>query len=198
MNAPSFCKFCAKLKTIRLCQNNLLLSAKMSSPNHSKKILSLPIIFNTQILILDPASPMSRKLIFTLLYILLFLWQLPQNLVALAMLPFIGKPRVVARRNYCIGMVGRWFPDNASGVSLGNFAFFHPDCIHDNFTIRHEMDGHAVDSRIFGPLYLFIIGVPSLLHFFFMKKGSDYYDFYTERRANRFAKIMPPNQKSTK
>lgn len=198
MNAPLFCKFCAKLKTIRFCQKNLLLSAKMSSPNQSKKNLSLPILFNTRIQILDPASPVSRKLIFILLFVLLFLWQLPQNMVALAMLPFIGKPRVVTRRNYCVGIVGRWFPDSASGVSLGNFAFFHPDCIHDDFTIRHEMDGHAVDSKLFGPLYLFIIGIPSLLHFFFMKKGGDYYDFYTERRANRFAKITPPSQRSPK
>ena len=42
-------------------------------------------------------------------------------------------------------------------MSLGSFAFFHPDMAKDDFTIRHEMDGHTVDSKIFGPLYLFVM-----------------------------------------
>ena len=49
------------------------------------------------------------------------------------------------------------------------------------------MDGHSVDSKIFGPLYLLVIGLPSALHLLFMKKGADYYNFFTERRANRHA-----------
>lgn len=137
---------------------------------------------------------MSHKLIFTLL----FFWQLPQNLVALAILPFLGKLQVVARRNYCIGLSGNRFPNSASGISLGNFAFFHPESIHDDFVIRHEMDGHTADSKLFGPLYLLIIGIPSILHLVFKRKGSNYYDFYTERRANRHARITPPNQISRK
>ncbi|MBO4504326.1 MAG: hypothetical protein J5730_05905 [Bacteroidales bacterium] len=137
---------------------------------------------------------MFRRIVF----MFLFVWQLPQNLVALAILPFLGKLKVVARRNYCIGFSASRFPNKASGVSLGNFVFLHPENIHDDFTIRHEMDGHTVDSKLFGPLYLFIIGIPSLLHILLMKKGSNYYDFYTERRANRNAKIAPPNQISKK
>ena len=125
-----------------------------------------------------------------LLFLVLFLWQLPQNLVALAIMPFLGKLQKVAYRNYCIGLAGKRFPNDAGGISLGNFAFFHPDTAHDEFTIRHEMDGHTVDSKIFGPLYLLVIGIPSILHIIFMKKGGRYYDFYTERWANKHAGIF--------
>ena len=125
-----------------------------------------------------------------LLFILLFLWQLPQNLVALAIIPFLGKIKIVAYRNHCLGLTGSRFPDKAGSVSLGNFAIIHPKMILDDFTIRHEMDGHTVDSKIFGPLYLFIIGIPSILHLLCMKEGKDYYDFYTERWANKHAGLL--------
>ena len=126
---------------------------------------------------------MRNKLIFALL----FLWQLPQNLVALLVMPFLGKLTFVDYRHYCVGFAGTRFPKNADGVSLGSFAFFHSGMADDDFTIRHEMDGHTVDSKIFGPLYLFVIGIPSMFHILFIKKGADYYNFYTERRANQHA-----------
>lgn len=122
-----------------------------------------------------------------LLFALFFLWQLPQNLVALLVMPFLGKLTFVDYRHYCVGFAGTRFPKNADGVSLGSFAFFHPDAVGNEFTIRHEMDGHSMDSKIFGPLYLLVIGLPSVLHLLFLKKGVDYYKFYTERRANKHA-----------
>ena len=33
-------------------------------------------------------------------FILLFIWQLPQNIVALEMLPFLGKLRLISCKNY--------------------------------------------------------------------------------------------------
>lgn len=133
---------------------------------------------------------MDKRVTHSILFAILFVWQLPQNLVALAIMPFLGKLRMVTCRNYCIGLAGKRFPERAGGISLGNFAFFHPDTAHDEFTIRHEMDGHTVDSKIFGPLYLLVIGIPSILHIIFMKKGGRYYDFYTERWANKHAGIF--------
>jgi len=81
-----------------------------------------------------------------LIFVLLFLWQLPQNLVALLVMPFLGPLSFVDYRHYCIGLAGTRFPKQASGISLGSFAFFHPDYAHDAHTIRHEMDGHTVAS----------------------------------------------------
>lgn len=39
-----------------------------------------------------------------LLFALLFLWQLPQNLVALLVMPFLGKLTFVDHRHYCVGL----------------------------------------------------------------------------------------------
>ena len=132
---------------------------------------------------------MDKRVTHSILFALLFVWQLPQNLVALAIMPFMGGLRKVGYRNFCVGLTGNRFPSKAGGISLGSFALFNPDTARDEFTIRHEMDGHTVDSKIFGPLYLFVIGIPSILHSIFHKRG-DYYDFYTERWANKHAGIF--------
>ena len=108
---------------------------------------------------------------------------------ALCWLPFAGRVRKIAYRNYCIALSGK-MPKNASGVSLGNFAIISIDCASDERTLRHEVDGHTVDSKIFGPLYLLVIGLPSVLHLLYWNRFAPqkpYDDFYTERWANRHA-----------
>lgn len=130
-----------------------------------------------------------RKVADILIFAILFVWQLPQNLVAVCWLPFAGRVRKIVYRNYCIALSGR-MPKNASGVSLGNFAIISADCAEDERTLRHEVDGHTVDSKIFGPLYLLVIGLPSVLHLFWHRRFAPhkkYSDFYTERWANRHA-----------
>lgn len=61
--------------------------------------------------------------------------------------------------------------------------------------ITHEY-GHSMDSRLWGPLYLLVIGLPSGLHLLVRRwfkarfpSLENYYDFYTERRANKKAGI---------
>lgn len=124
------------------------------------------------------------------LFTLLFLWQLPQNLVALGLLLCCGKVQFITYRHYCIGLSGR-LPSQAGGISLGNFAIISPDCTHNDEILRHEIDGHTFDSKIFGPLYLLVIGLPSVLHLlWYVRKrptNKTYDDFYTERWANRHA-----------
>lgn len=130
-----------------------------------------------------------KQLANILIFCLLFIWQFPQNLVALCWLPFAGRVRKIVYRNYCIVLSGK-MPKNASGVSLGNFAIISADCAADERTLRHEVDGHTVDSKIFGPLYLFVIGIPSVLHLLYRNRFAPhkpYDDFYTERWANRHA-----------
>ena len=132
---------------------------------------------------------LMKKLCNVLIFGLLFLWQLPQNLVALAWLALAGKKKVVAYRNYCVAVCAR-MPRNASGVSLGSFAIVSPAHDGDQRVVRHELEGHTVDSKIFGPLYLLVVGLPSALHLLWHKRhGKDkpYHDFYTERWANRHA-----------
>ena len=89
-----------------------------------------------------------------------------------------------------------------SSVSLGIFVFTTVNPMKDKRTINaipdnelssrllvHEY-GHTIQSLIFGPLYLFIIGIPSTLWGFFLypqkkrKNEISYFSFYTEKFAN--------------
>ena len=111
-----------------------------------------------------------------------FLWQLPQNLIAFLMMPFVGKMKLIRFENYtwafeCPKMIG--------GVSLGNFVFLSPSCSNKETSIRHEY-GHVMQSHLLGWLYLFIIGIPSMLNAMFSITDC-YYDFYTESWANKLS-----------
>ena len=106
---------------------------------------------------------LKQKRISYLLFPLTFLWQLPQNMVALGVLLCSKNVRKIDFRHGCFVLSAN-LPKGAGGVSLGNFAFVCPQLAHDEHTIRHEADGHTVDSLIFGPLYLLAIGLPSVLH----------------------------------
>ena len=124
-----------------------------------------------------------------ILFPILFIWQLPQNLVALGILLFSKEIGKIGFRHYCLVLKAK-LPKGAGGISLGNFAIISPDCAFDERIIRHEADGHTVDSKIFGPLYLIVIGLPSALHLVWYNRhgtGKNYHDFYTERWADRHA-----------
>ena len=136
--------------------------------------------------IYEKRNSMEKKSVFWwIIFILLCIWQLPQALVGLVMWIFLGKKEMVADRhfNFC------WKADKMSGgISLGPIAYVSNRSGKE--TIAHETDGHTVQSKILGPLYLFIIGFESLLWAtFYDNKKHCYYDFYTEKNANFFAKL---------
>ena len=56
--------------------------------------------------------------------------------------------------------------------------------------VRHEY-GHCRQSRILGPFYLLVIGLPSLLWALWWTPGRSvgYYSFYTERLADRLGGV---------
>ena len=112
--------------------------------------------------------------------ILLFIWQLPQNLIAILMLPFIGKMKLIQKENFayvfeCSKMQG--------GISLGNFIFISPSLSKKKNSILHEL-GHTKQSHLLGVFYLFVIGIPSILNATF-KFTKCYYSWYTESWANK-------------
>lgn len=81
------------------------------------------------------------------------------------------------------------------GLSLGLFIFV-PENIEINkkyYIYKHEY-GHTIQSLILGPLYLLIIGLPSLIwsklyhNNMTRNNKNNYYDFFTERSANYFGK----------
>lgn len=81
---------------------------------------------------------------------------------------------------------------NRGGISLGMFIFLPDTCKGERDLLVHEY-GHTIQSMLLGPLYLFVIGVPSIswamIPYFIKKrreKKMSYYSFYTESWANRW------------
>lgn len=84
--------------------------------------------------------------------VLLFLWQLPQNILGLLVILF-----TCSRKN-------NYFWESKKllnfGVSLGNYIIFGYGPL--KISIQHEQ-GHQKQSLYLGWLYLLVIGVPSFL-----------------------------------
>lgn len=92
--------------------------------------------------------------------LLLFLWEFPQNLLALILMlyyrVFYGK---LTKTEYK-GINYIWIPNCWTGVSLGAFVLLGNRYKNKEDTVKHEY-GHTLQSLYLGPLYLFIIGIPS-------------------------------------
>ena len=82
------------------------------------------------------------------------------------------------------------------GISLGNFVYFRPP-LYKNMLL-HEY-GHCLQSRLLGPFYLIVIGLPSLLWALWWHPGRriGYYDFYTERWADRLGGVNRSGKRGT-
>ena len=130
-----------------------------------------------------------KKIFECIIFVVLCIWQLPQFIVSLVMLLFVGRVKKVEYRHYNFAFMGEKM---LGAISLGPFSILSKANACSKESIAHELDGHTVDSKIFGPLYLFVIGIPSLLNatFHFTKC---YYDFYTERIANKHAGLTTNN-----
>lgn len=115
---------------------------------------------------------------------LLFLWQLPQNIIALIMCPFLGEKELIVFQDYCWAFK---CSKMEGGISLGNFIFLSKSHAKKETSILHEY-GHTKQSHILGFLYLIIIGIPSLLNAMFGFTKC-YYSWYTEKWANKLAKL---------
>jgi hypothetical protein len=134
---------------------------------------------------------------------LLFLWQLPQNLVGYLWLfiqdtsaGILESGTVILKSGFETRVVYLCNKSN-SAVSFGNLIFingFSPDeernfktlCETYLETIRHE-SGHAIQSRYLGLFYLIIIGLPSFISAS-ISSPSQHSRFYTEKWANRLIK----------
>lgn len=132
------------------------------------------------------------------IYILIqYIWGLPQTLLGFIVLLINIKNKhyfyhgaIITERNV------------PSSVSLGMFVFTTTNPMKDKRTknkipdeelskrlLVHEY-GHTIQSLIFGPLYLIVMGIPSTLWGFlpyFQNKrnnGVSYFSFFTEKLAN--------------
>lgn len=113
-----------------------------------------------------------------------FIWQLPQNVIALVYYLYLLDNGILLTVEQYRGI--KVYTKHTSGcVTLGKYIFVSPNA--DAETVRHEY-GHTRQSLILGPLYLVIIGIPSILWAMShrtLAPGKSYYWFYTEAWANR-------------
>jgi hypothetical protein len=118
---------------------------------------------------------------------ILMLWQVLQNIVGLCYLP-IAKVSFKEK----VGDVYVFETDSRNGsVSLGNLVFISKYTSNYSKTLTHEL-GHTLQSKVLGPFYLFVIGIPSILWASLRRicrplRKIDYYWFYTEAWANKWA-----------
>ena len=131
---------------------------------------------------------------------LLYLWQLPQNLLGLILIKFYKPEMMIKQTNGCEIYFSSKFP-NASGISLGKYSiismFYYfgiSKKTMDQFTVKHESLGHAKQSMLLGPLYLLVIGLPSIIWAWLYgpvikRTKNGYYRFYTEKWADKLAGI---------
>jgi hypothetical protein len=125
----------------------------------------------------------------------LFLWELPQNLLGLLVRLAVRK-RILSRETEDGRILLRV---SDFGLSLGTFIFWSmadPAAVSnpaDRANNRlHEL-GHAMQSRRLGPLYLFVVGIPSVCRFLYArfyrrrrgKSWTRYFDGYPENWADR-------------
>lgn len=121
------------------------------------------------------------------LHIVLYLWQLPQNLLGLLFMLFLKPAELVRDTGYARVYRSRRM---SGGISLGQYAYVSYISAKEEDTIRHEGIGHSRQSRMLGPLYLPVIGLPSLIWTqIYRLCGKSYYWFYTERWADRLGGV---------
>ena len=119
--------------------------------------------------------------------LILFIWQLPQHLLAILYIGYLvmmGKDLGIDSRYKQATVI----PCIMRGaVTLGNYIFVGLNSEYRK-TVKHEL-GHTIQSKILGPLYLIVIGIPSITYcglrrIFPSLRKKNYYNFYTERIAN--------------
>lgn len=119
--------------------------------------------------------------------IILYVWQLPQNLLGL-LLVLIYKPE----NSYSFNRARLYYSTRMKGgISLGRYIIIrHTAMEYTGRTEWHEY-GHSRQSMFLGPLYLPVIGLPSILWAVVWQPGhgSSYYDFYTEAWADKLGGV---------
>ena len=126
----------------------------------------------------------------TILKIMLYIWQLPQNIVGLIMTLYYKTDTALEYKGWKI----RVCKDFPGGISLGNYVFVrqYPFSTYSWNTVKHEW-GHTRQSLILGPLYLFVIGIPSAIwaatYKYEPSNPNKYFTFYTERWADKLGEV---------
>ena len=113
---------------------------------------------------------------------LLYLWELPQNLLGLLFLLFLRGEE----RHELYGITFYYCKTFNGGISLGQYIIL---CGKWEKSIRHEY-GHCLQSRMLGWLYLPVVGLFSILHAGLCAcRMHSYYAIWCERWADRLGGV---------
>ena len=132
-----------------------------------------------------------KAVLYVVTAVFMQVWQLPQNLVGLVFGWFLKGKKDVHTPPGLSKMIHFVSAENMhGGISLGNFVYLRPP-VYEKM-VRHEY-GHCIQSRLLGPFYLLVIGLPSLLWALWWNPGRPvpYSWFYTERWADRLGGVTP-------
>lgn len=97
----------------------------------------------------------------------------------------------IKKTHYCKnGSIVTVIPGSWGGICLGMFCF---TCVDNDTLIAHEI-GHSIQSAMLGPIWIFVIALPSLIWAGFFKNyrvtnNVSYYSFYTEAWADKLGCI---------
>ena len=129
------------------------------------------------------------------IFILNAVWGAVQSGIGLILfLRFINKPHFWYKGSL---VTARAVPEPLrfnGGLSLGIFVFVTYDITEEQADgsrlIRHEY-GHCLQSALLGPLYIIIVGIPSLIWMAFFsnwrkRRGASYYAFFIESWAQKW------------
>ena len=133
-------------------------------------------------------------------------WELPQNALGAIVKKVCKADPLPYYKDYRGANVYSWKING--GISLGKYIFvpFTYDGVgyqipngqfasvaYVERVVKHEY-GHTIQSKYLGWLYLLVIGLPSLIwancfEWYRQKTGKSYYDFYTEKWADRLGGV---------
>ena len=134
------------------------------------------------------------------------IWQLPQHIIAYAIMivnhksikQMVNKDGI---RYYLVNHLSN------CGISLGNYIFLDSDGNFSYKTIKHEF-GHQKQSLMLGPLYLIVIGLPSIIGNIvfrikdkYFKKYYDPYSYYKqpwEAWADKLGRVVRKSNNKNK
>jgi len=114
-----------------------------------------------------------------------WIWQFPQHMLALVLL-WVFHYRIKKVEKYETSKF-YWLANSRWGISLGDYIILGD--YFSRMTVKHEY-GHTLQSYMFGPLYLLVIGLPSItqniLSIVSYKIGAGHYadDYYTRYPEN--------------
>lgn len=123
-------------------------------------------------------------------FVIDWVWQFPQNFLGTCYYIFnLSSCRASEIYTLNAGATGVevQYNETKGGITLGKYVFLYEGYSETaaDEVLEHEL-GHVRQSFILGPLYLLLIGLPSILHAALCpyigccKRHGSYYHFYTE------------------